>query len=287
MSHSQEPVLVQALVAELAVEGFDVGVLVGLAGADEGQLDVALIRPGIEDLAFELRAMINGDGSGQASRVGQPLEHRFDSGAGDRGVDFESHTLARTVIDDRKTPQPSTIGQPVGYEVHRPDAVGGRGLWERLALKGADAFTLATPHRKTGFPVQPVRALTVDRPAFAPQQNMDASITIAALHRRDLFDPRTYSAALRSPAAIAVQRARDKYQPARARHTEVPFRHQHGHRFAPRLRAHHFRPCKSFSAAFSSSASASSLFSLLFSASSSLSRRASDTVIPAYFAFQL
>src|SRR5580704_10823635 len=166
-------------------------------------------------------------------------------------------------------------------------AVGCGWLWQRLAFKRSYAFTLATPHRKTGFPVQPVRALTVDRPAFAPQQNMDASIAVAALHRRDLFDPRTYSAALRSPAAIAVQRARDKYQPARARHTEVPFRHQHGHRFAPRLRAHHFRPRRSFRAALSSSASASSLLSLLFSASSSLRRLASDTVIPAYFAFQL
>jgi hypothetical protein len=40
-------------------------------------------------------------------------------------------------------------------------------------------------------------------------------------------------------------------------------------------------------AALSSSASASKRLSLLFSASISLSRRASETVIPAYFVFQL
>jgi hypothetical protein len=70
--------------------------------------------------------------------------------------------------------QPSTIGQPVGYEVHRPTAIGSRGL--RFAFQGANAFTLATPHRKTGFSIQPVSALTVDRPTFAPQQNPSGSI---------------------------------------------------------------------------------------------------------------
>src|SRR5438132_1433693 len=69
--------------------------------------------------------------------------------------------------------------------------------------------------------------------------------------------------------------------------TQAALGHQHTDRDALRLRAHHFRCSRSFRAALSSSASASRRLSLAFSCSSSFSRRASDTVIPAYLAFQL
>ena len=39
-----EPMLVEALVAELAVEAFDVGVLGGLAGMDQDELHVVYMR---------------------------------------------------------------------------------------------------------------------------------------------------------------------------------------------------------------------------------------------------
>ena len=48
-------------------------------------------------------------------------------------------------------------------------------------------------------------------------------------------------------------------QPVGARHAEATFVHQNAHRFALRLRAYQFRPSRSFRAALSSSASASSL----------------------------
>ena len=58
----QEPVLVQTLVAKLAVEAFDVRVLVRFAGPDEGKLDGTSIRPFVEHLAIEFRAVVDGDG---------------------------------------------------------------------------------------------------------------------------------------------------------------------------------------------------------------------------------
>ncbi len=45
--------LIQAFVPELAVEALDVGILIGLARPDEGQLHVGLIGPGIQHLAIE------------------------------------------------------------------------------------------------------------------------------------------------------------------------------------------------------------------------------------------
>ena len=52
---------VQALVAQLAVEGFDVHVLDGTAGMDEIELGAALPRPVFERPAHELRPVIDGD----------------------------------------------------------------------------------------------------------------------------------------------------------------------------------------------------------------------------------
>jgi hypothetical protein len=61
MIHGDEPVLIEALIAELAIEALDVGVLDWLAWTDERQSDVLPVRPGVERLALELGAVIHGD----------------------------------------------------------------------------------------------------------------------------------------------------------------------------------------------------------------------------------
>ena len=55
LCHGDEPVLVQASVSELAVKGFDVGILVRLSGTDKREIDVGLVCPAVEDLPLELR----------------------------------------------------------------------------------------------------------------------------------------------------------------------------------------------------------------------------------------
>ena len=77
LRHRDEPVLVQALVPEPAIEALDVGVLVRLAWPDERQLHAGFVSPAVEHLAVELRTMIHRDGSEQPADVSQPLQHRF------------------------------------------------------------------------------------------------------------------------------------------------------------------------------------------------------------------
>ena len=48
------PVLIQALVADLAVEALNVGVLVGIAQLDKLMVDFSLVSPGIERRSREL-----------------------------------------------------------------------------------------------------------------------------------------------------------------------------------------------------------------------------------------
>src|ERR1035437_6656758 len=59
VSQIQEPVLVQTLIPELAVEAFDVAILHRPARRDEVQLYSVLIRPPVQHLAGELRTVVD------------------------------------------------------------------------------------------------------------------------------------------------------------------------------------------------------------------------------------
>src|SRR5271170_2341927 len=70
-----KPVLVEALVAKLAVETLHIGVLRRFARLDQPQLDAALIGPLIERLAGELRALIGSNRARQTSESRRLVEH--------------------------------------------------------------------------------------------------------------------------------------------------------------------------------------------------------------------
>ena len=59
---SQEPVRVQALRPEPAVERFDEGIVGRLAGSGEVQRDAATVSPEVEIAGNELRSLIDADG---------------------------------------------------------------------------------------------------------------------------------------------------------------------------------------------------------------------------------
>ena len=61
---AHEPVGVEAFAAELAVEGFDEGIIGRLAGAGEVEDDTLLIGPQIEIAGDEFRALIDTDAFG-------------------------------------------------------------------------------------------------------------------------------------------------------------------------------------------------------------------------------
>lgn len=67
--------LIQALVAELAVDALDICVLDRLARPDECQADVVLVGPGVERPTLELGTMIDGDRYGWAAAVAQTIEN--------------------------------------------------------------------------------------------------------------------------------------------------------------------------------------------------------------------
>src|SRR5450759_3585433 len=70
----RKPMRVEALEAELSVEAFDEGILIRLAGLDEAQLDSALLGPGQERPARELRPVVRVDGFRKWMSLGELFE---------------------------------------------------------------------------------------------------------------------------------------------------------------------------------------------------------------------
>jgi len=82
-SQRPEPVLVQALVPELAVEALDIRVLRRFTSLDEPQLDASLIRPLVQCPAGKLRSLVGPDDFRQGPKLRRLIEHPRDVLAGD------------------------------------------------------------------------------------------------------------------------------------------------------------------------------------------------------------
>ncbi len=197
--------LIQALVTEAAVEALDVCVLDRFSRTDEVQPHPALIGPGIEYLALELRPVVDRNRQRQPAQIGEALENRRNTPAIDRCIDLERQTLAAVVVNDRKTPELPTIDQAVSDEIHRPAAIHSAWLRQRFALKKPNSLALSPTHRQARFSVQPVGALAIYFPTLTTQQNMNAPIPVPTLLARELADPLAQSGRYRSTAAIPVQ----------------------------------------------------------------------------------
>ena len=59
-----EPVFIETFIPEPSVEGFDVGVLIGLAWLNQKQLNTSLVGPAQHGFAAELFAVIGPDSLG-------------------------------------------------------------------------------------------------------------------------------------------------------------------------------------------------------------------------------
>jgi hypothetical protein len=81
-----EPVVVETLVAKLAVEALDVAVLGGLSGTDEVKLHAPTMGPGVENSAGELRTVVADDELRGAPGRDEILEHSGDTNPSQPGA---------------------------------------------------------------------------------------------------------------------------------------------------------------------------------------------------------
>jgi hypothetical protein len=99
LGRAHETMLVQTLVAELAVEALDVGVLHGLAGTDEAQANAAAIGPLVEHAASELGSVVDVDGDGCTAARDHMVELARSAQARDRVSGTLAGTVTRNIMD--------------------------------------------------------------------------------------------------------------------------------------------------------------------------------------------
>jgi hypothetical protein len=178
-----------ALVAQHAVEGLDVGVVDGLTGKDEYELDAAVMSPGIERPAAELGAVVHDDLSRQSALFGEPLEYADDASAAQTEVELECGTLPRAGIDDRQNTKRSVPAHRVAHEVHRPAFDRSKG-WNGWHPRNRDALASTTPHRETLEAIQTADTLVVISPALLAKLPDKHGAPPARILRRELALPR-------------------------------------------------------------------------------------------------
>ena len=96
------------------------------------------------------------------------------------------------------------------------------------------------PKLQAEFAVQAMNTLVIDRPAFAPQQHMNALVAVSNAHLRELLDA-TFKSVLRwSPGLVPLHGSRLPHDQASSPFTAVVVALKITHDFAPLPRLHHF-----------------------------------------------
>ena len=158
-SERRETRLRKTLVAEVAIERLDVGILSRLPGLDEIQLHAVRVRPLLERYRNEFRPVIDAKALRKSVKPNQFIEDSDDAGRGQRRVDLDREALARKGINDIEHADLAAISQVVVNEVHRPTLVRARHESGRHGTDRAKFPTVATLHGQAGCAIDAVYTL--------------------------------------------------------------------------------------------------------------------------------
>ena len=98
---AHEPVSIQTLGAELAIEALDEAILHRFARRDVVPFDVVLLLPSHDGVRGELGAVIADQHARVATEFGDAIELAHDPQAGERSVRHQAEAFSREVIDQR------------------------------------------------------------------------------------------------------------------------------------------------------------------------------------------
>ena len=106
-----EPVLVEALGPQPAVERFDQPVICRFSAPAEVQANLVRVRPLVEHSARELAAVVHADLSRKASVERDTIQDRRHSLARQSLIEVDRQTLTSKVIDQRQQPGLASVEQ--------------------------------------------------------------------------------------------------------------------------------------------------------------------------------
>ena len=123
ISQAVEDLLVQAFVAQAAVEGHDKAVLLRRARIDVMPLDAVPVTPLQDRLAGELGAIVRDDPARFAIDPDQRIQFPCHPGPRDAGVGNQGQVLATAIIVDRQNAELPAGSECVGQELEGPTLV--------------------------------------------------------------------------------------------------------------------------------------------------------------------
>src|ERR1039458_5017652 len=209
-------IVVPLPVADLAVEAFDVAILHRPARRDEVQLYSVLIRPPVQDLAGELRTVVDDHVLRFSSLLFPSFQHPHHAQPWQRSVHLDLQCLAGTTVHQVQRTESSSAGERVLREVHRPDLVRlGRRRQHQSRCGGGPSASALTANAQLLLHIQPVYPLVVYYPPFAHQQHLQPAVAEPAPFFGQLAQPHSQLAVLR-PSPIPIRPTMSLDQPAGA-----------------------------------------------------------------------
>src|SRR5688572_2977077 len=212
-----EVVIVQAFVSKLAVEALDVGVLRGLAGSNQFQIDTLGISPAIERPAGELRALVGSNRLRQPAELADLGEHPRDILPRDAEIDCDIETLAGKVIDYRQAFDAPAVSERVHHKIHAPGLVGTGRLLQCLPIQHNQLPATTLPDTQARFAIEPIHFFMVSLYAFTAQKVVNTPVAEPAPGVRQVNHACLKHDILgRLLDQPAQRRARNPYQPTSA-----------------------------------------------------------------------
>ena len=177
---ASEPMQVQAVFPELAIEAFHEGVPCRLSGLDKVQSHTGLPGPEEHGPGSEPRTIVQHQGPGQWPGLAELIGMPGQAGARVRRVDELADTLAGEVIDEVEDPEPPAIGELIGHEVRRPALAGLRRHRHRHPGP-RDLPAALGSHLQAFLALGPVGALAVDDASLPVEHLVQRQIAVAGI----------------------------------------------------------------------------------------------------------
>jgi|SRR5579875_408306 len=167
----REVVLVEAFVAELAVETLDEGILSRFSRDDMMQPNAAIDCPSQHGEARELRAVVQNDRLRIAANRGNCIEDANDALAAERRIDFDGKGFVREVVDDGKSPNTPLRLQGIVNEVQRPAFVHRGNDRSGVAATKSEAPANSASHLQMSLAVDAPDPLEIHDNTFTAEQH--------------------------------------------------------------------------------------------------------------------
>ena len=287
VTETVEDVLIQALVAQPAIEALDEDILCRLSRHDLVPLDVGGAHPSQDRMTGQFRPIVGDDHLRSTPMGDKPGQFLGDPHAGQGLIDEHGQGFPGEVVDNTERSEAAAIAEGIRHEVQAPSFI----CLFRQEYGWARACRLfpsaALFHGQSLLGIDAVDLLVIGAETFATQQDAEPSIAEPAAFTGRLSQPLAQRLVSAIAFVILEGGPIEIGQPTGPTLRQAMHFHYVVYGLALRIGRQKFFVARSFRAALSSIASARRRFSFEFSSSSVFSRRASDTVMPPNFALYL